>query len=464
MARMLPSAIAAGLLTLPAPSQGQSADALLDKLVEKGVLTLDEANELRDQADKDFTKAYSVKSGMPEWVTSVKFSGDFRGRFEGFYGDHPGFSDRARWRYRLRAGFTVTMLDDFEVGFRLGSGDIDSAGTITRGSDPISNNQSFQNNGAKKGVFLDTVYARWSPINTGDWTGALTFGKMENPFAFSDLVFDGDYTPEGLAQQIGYTVDDRHSVRFIGGQFAVDEFGSSGKDPFLLGGQARLESVWNQRWSSSFGGSLLGFLNEDQLTSAAVPDINSGNARTVSVQRNATGQATGFTLGAPVEEFETFVVDAALTYTLDSAPLYSGPFPIRLFGEYLQNLGTSDQNRGYQAGITFGKAGKRRTWELTYRWKFLEGDAWWEELTDSDSGGFYEGPFQPAGVPAVLRSAGTGYGSGTNVRGHWLRAGYSPYDSITLNLTFISLDLIEEYLPGTLSHMNRLQVDAVWKF
>ena len=180
------------------------------------------------------------------------------------------------------------------------------------------------------------------------------------------------------------------------------------------------------------------------------------------VQKSADGSS--FTLGAPVETFETLVLDAGITRTLESVPMHTGPFPIRVFGEYLHNFGADEQNQGYQAGIAFGKAGRKRTWELTYRWKVLEGDAWWEELPDSDSGAFYAGRFTAATVPGVLRAAGSGYSAGTNIRGHWLRFGYSPYDSLTLNVTWINLDLIEEYLPGTESSMNRLQIDAVWKF
>lgn len=452
--------LATGLATLPLPAPGQSADALIDKLIEKGILTVDEAQNLREQADKDFTKAYSVKSGMPDWVTSLRINGDFRGRFEGFYGDHDGFVDRARWRYRLRAGMTAVMLDDLEVGFRLGSGDLDSAATLNRGSDPISNNQSFQNNGSKKGIFLDTVYARWSPINTGEWTGVFTLGKMENPLVSSDLWFDNDYTPEGLAQQFTYTLDPKHTLKFNGAEFVLDELGASGEDPYLLGGQVRLDSAWNTRWSTTAGAGFFGIVNAQQLASSAVPDINFGNNRTVV--KSADGRS--FTLGAPTERFETLVADLGLTYTLESVPLHTGPFPIRVFGEYLHNFGADNQNQGWQAGVGFGKAGKRRTWELVYRYKLLEGDAWYEELSDSDSGAFYTGPFNAATVPSTLRAVGTGYGSGTNIRGHWLRLGYSPYDSLVFNVTFINLDLIEEYTPGTDSNESRLQVDAIFKF
>src|SRR4249920_3139511 len=78
----------------------QSVDSLLDKLVDKGVITVKEANELREESDKDFTKAYSAKSGMSEWVSALKFNGDIRGRYESFYFDNPNGVDRQRFRYR----------------------------------------------------------------------------------------------------------------------------------------------------------------------------------------------------------------------------------------------------------------------------------------------------------------------------------------------------------------------------
>src|SRR5262245_22480859 len=66
-------------------ASAQSADALIDKLVEKGILSVKEANDLREEVDKNFTQATSAKSGMPEWVTAIKFSGDMRARYDGVY-------------------------------------------------------------------------------------------------------------------------------------------------------------------------------------------------------------------------------------------------------------------------------------------------------------------------------------------------------------------------------------------
>src|SRR2546425_1572488 len=99
--------------------QAQSVDALLDKLVDKGVLTAKEAKELKEETDKDFTRAYASKSGMPDWVTALKINGDFRGRYEAHYFERdegPFAVQRDRFRYRVRLGAVATLKDDFEIG------------------------------------------------------------------------------------------------------------------------------------------------------------------------------------------------------------------------------------------------------------------------------------------------------------------------------------------------------------
>lgn len=456
-------ALMAGALGLNA--QAQSADALLDKLVEKGVLTMDEAEQLKEESDKGFTTAYAVKSGLPDWVTALKINGDLRGRFEGFYADaeggqqatSPDWVDRNRWRYRMRLGIVANLHDNFEVGFRLASTDLDNAAGINRGTDPISINQTFGNNAAKHGVGIDLAYMKWYGINRPDFSGVFTLGKMENPFVFSDAVFDGDYTPEGFGQQFTYNLSSSQALKLNAGQFILDELGTSSSDPYLFGAQVRLESTWNKRITTSAGASYLGIWNANQLTSSAVPDINAGNTRYVSTS------GTTRSLGAPVYGFGTVVADAGITYSLDSFPMYPGAFPIRLFGDAMRNFSAgSASNDGYDLGIQFGKAGKKKTWELSYRYKVLEGDVWYEELVDSDFGALYRDPAPATATQA--RNLSTGYWAGTNVRGHVVKAGYSPYDFLTFNVTWFNADLIDEMGDGTDSNMNRLQVDAVIKF
>src|SRR5687768_8497327 len=88
--------------------QAQSSDALLNKLVQKGLLTKEEADDLKKETDAGFDKAYRARTGLPDWLTSLKFSGDVRGRVEGFWTENDAAAaeqfnnDRWRLRYRLR--------------------------------------------------------------------------------------------------------------------------------------------------------------------------------------------------------------------------------------------------------------------------------------------------------------------------------------------------------------------------
>src|SRR5882724_9996789 len=89
-------ASAAATLALSATCHAQSSDALIDKLVDKGILTTKEAQDLREEADKNFNTAIQAKTGMPDWVTSYKLSGDFRGRYDLISGENSALVNRDR--------------------------------------------------------------------------------------------------------------------------------------------------------------------------------------------------------------------------------------------------------------------------------------------------------------------------------------------------------------------------------
>jgi hypothetical protein len=451
------TAVAAAILAATAGlASAQSADSLLDKLVEKGLLTDREARELREQADADFTRAYQVKSGMPDWVTSLKLNGDFRARFEGFYSNSSftngtKFVDRSRFRYRLRFGVTAVMMDDFEVGFRLSS----SERNDNFGGDPISGNTTYADNASKKFLFIDLAYGKWTPVHGGGFSGNLIVGKMENPFTFSDMVFDHDYTPEGLASQWSYAINDDHTLKLNGGGFAIDEIGGSAQDPYLLGVQLRWDANWTYDEAhkpvlqTSAGVAFLNLWGKDNLTNGAIPNVNVGNTR-------------GGGTRPPASHFNPIIGDLSATYNFKDFAYYKAPaFPVKLAAEYLHNPATSSRNESWFAGVTFGKAGKKGLWELQYRYKYLESNAWFEEFTDSDYGTFYAATPPNSQTGTENRA---GYGAGTNIKGHVIKATYSPYDSVALSVTYFHTRPIDPVPAGTDGEIGRLQVDAIWKF
>src|ERR1051325_6404640 len=130
-------------LSLAAKAQSPSADALIHKLVQKGILTEQEARELVAEAGTNQTSA--ARTSIAPWVKSMKLGGELRGRFDGSFQDKSNkgagtaTEDREQFRYRLRYGVTMDLVDQFEVGLRLGSGQIGSAAPSLGGS-PLSGN------------------------------------------------------------------------------------------------------------------------------------------------------------------------------------------------------------------------------------------------------------------------------------------------------------------------------------
>jgi hypothetical protein len=437
---------------------GQSADALIDKLVDKGILTVKEANDLREQADKNFNQAFSVKTGMPEWLKAISFYGDMRLREENFWSDSQyavpstapagtqpqDYVSRNRFRYRLRLGMVATLYDNFEVGLRLSSADPATGGT---GGNPVSGNTTFSSNGSRKFIYLEQAYGKWYFLNGPQLSGSVIAGKMDNPFTTSEMIFDADYMPEGAAFQLAYQANDKNILKLIGSGWMLNEMSLSSDDPYLLGVQGRWDAAWTKKISTSMGGSAYWIQNDQNLTTASVPNQNFGNTRLAN--------------GTLVYSYRPLVGDASATYTMESFPMYKGAFPIKVGGEYMYNPAAPyhSDNYAWNAGINIGKAGKKGTWELVYSYRWLGANAQWEELCDDDFVGFYA-----ATTPFPGPGASAGYAGGTNGKGHVVRLAYSPLDFLTLSAKCYIVDLIHPYPANADSHMNHLMVDATLKF
>lgn len=428
-------AVVTGALALIASSghvAADTGDALLNKLVQKGVLTQQEASELKEDTAQEFHKSFMSNLGAPAWLKSYKLNGDFRGRLD-YIGGNSAYADNYRLRYRIRAGLTLDMTDHFQVNFRLGSGDA--------GGNPLSNNTTMENNATKKPIWVDTAFARWTPVND-DFKFSAMFGKMVQPFDASPMVFDPDYTPEGGAVQLGYKLCDHHTIRFNGAGFMLDQLNS--RSPVLVGAQAIWDAAWCPDVTSSLGVAVYDIENEQYLGNGAVPNGNAGNTRTSA--------------GIPMYHFNPVVAGGNIIYKLDSAPLYHGKFPIKVAGEYLNNpAAPSGMNQGYWAGIVFGAAGKKGNWDIAYRYQHLESDAWYEEVVNDDNVGFY------TASPAGSGFSGMGMRGGTNVKGHLVTFDYSITDALTLSFNCYINSLINKPAAGSSDAMHAM-VDLMWKF
>ena len=429
---LLAGATATAMLAVHAPQAHAdvAGDALINKLEQKGILTSAEAKKLLSENQKEYSNSFSKEfnkiTGTPDWVKSYKFYGDFRGRYDYMGSDYT--VDRGRFRYRLRAGLTVNINDNFQVGFRLASG----------GPDPLSNNQTLGDISSKKPVSIDAAYAKWTAINDGSWLVSATIGKMDNPFHFTPMVFDPDLTPEGGAIQGKYTINDKNNITFTGAAFVLGQVSSTTHDPFLYGGQVAWNSKLSDKLASSVGVGGFQIVSPGSLTTQNVGGKIYNYGNTVDAA------------GAPVHNFNPVIADASLTYTLDSFPLYHGKFPIKVAGEFINNPGAPNNNDGYWAGITFGKAGKAHNWSVSYRYEYLESDAWYAQIVNDDN--------------VAYDPATGGIAGGTNIKGHLVKASYNLTDAVSLAFTCYINNEILNPVPGKNTSAIHAMADIMWKF
>src|SRR6266576_1365811 len=435
-------------------------DAKAQKRIEEldqQVRILERKRELdAEAADAKFKEASQKPTSLfksPDWVTSVRLVNDLRVRYDGIYAPDSDFVTRQRIRPRLRLWGIATLQDDFEIGFRLASSP--SVGKDS-GGDPLSTNQTFEDNGSRKPVGIDWAFARWTPIHTPEWTGSFALGKLENPPNYTEDVFDVDYTPEGLAEQFSYKLNANHTVSAYLGQYMLDELQFRNSDQLLFLEQLRLDSKWSQHVNTAFTVSGLSIANPENLTTANVPDSNHGNTRTVA--------------GVLVNDYQLLIADGSVTYNLDGFPLYNGPFPISLAGEYIHNFGASRNNIAYSFGVSFGRVSQRNAagiknqkgkWEISYRYQELPGDSNYEELTASDNGAFYRE--RPPGEPALTPFRST-FLNGLNLRGHAFRLAYAPFDFLVLDARGWLNEPINVLNSADKVQGVRFLLDAVWKF
>ena len=191
---MLKLAVALTLVSAAVTTtHAQDAGALVDKLVKKGVLSDQEAEEVRADMMRDFSTTSAGKININSSITELKLYGDFRLRYT--YDDReaqvaaPNHVDqRSRWRYRLRLGADVALGENWFAGFQLQSG-----------QNADSGNQTFSNGFDNDGIFISKAFFGWK----NDWAN-VTIGKQKNPFYTTDLVWDNDVNPAGITETIAF--------------------------------------------------------------------------------------------------------------------------------------------------------------------------------------------------------------------------------------------------------------------
>jgi len=386
-----------------APAAAEDKKPLKDLLVEKGVITKEEAATLQETI-------------LAKWIDQIKFSGDLRVRHESIFYSGVPTDDRHRERFRLRFG-TEIKIKDLKVIIRLASGS----------GEAVSTNQSFDNLFTQKPLWIDRAYLVWQGSDT-KWLIVMA-GRMANPFFVpysSDMMWDDDVNPEGFAQQINLNLSDAASLFVNLGQFVLDEDSGDNHDQWMFGQQVGIALNAQKALKTTLAAAYYDSLNTDQSTLGQTP-VQQGNSRSGG--------------GVLLNRYK--VMDVALVVDVNT-----GPLPVSVMGSYLRNFanttttgtssGTPTGYEGYQLGLIVGKASDANTFEVAYFFKNVQTDATLADISDSDFGN-----------------------GGIDRRGHIMWVAYNPTKYVQLKAKYF---ITKTDTPGVVGDVKRLQADVSVKF
>ncbi|MCM8760571.1 MAG: putative porin [Candidatus Omnitrophica bacterium] len=453
-------------------AQAGEIDILLTKLVEKNILTPAEAQIIADetklQASKDLSQAKSISA--PGWSQRIKWGGDVRFRTQGDWGKSPTSNnvaglDEQRIRERIRGRFYMEgKVNDFTyAGVRFAGGATGSRST----------NDTMDGYFEKDFTMFDQYYMRFEAPSElirkyGQYFSDLKLwaGKFAIPYEYSEMVWDSDINPTGMALQ--YSSPDIKlynlpSINFYSntGMHWLNEAANLNTDPLLFAWQmgikteafGPLDSILN------VAATFYNFANLKNKT----PNTASAGTNTRVSERDIGGlvavSANSALLGTYAYEFN--VLD--LLINIDNSKIGDWSFPHGFYADFIYNTGCHDQtmNKGALLGGYIGKKKLKEPgdWKARAEWRFIERNAIPDFMPDSDFYGF--GTWQNA---TAANNFTNGYPAegGTNGKGINMAFEYQLLKNTTLNFEYYWMKPIKSW--DKVQPWNELQIDVVTKF
>src|SRR5262245_49625160 len=335
----------------------------------------DLANEVTSAVlEQAKTEDWAIPGAMPEWVKRLRFSGDIRlrGQSDLFPDDNAQnlyldintvnsrggigragaaalvntSEDRYRLRTRLRFGLDTELGYGWSGAFKLATGNL---------TDPVSTNQTFGNTFGRYNVGLDQVFLRYTGTSDNSRRQFMfTGGRMPNPFASTDIVFDNDLNFDGLVANYRIALQrDQLFYRYVYltiGGFPIEEFEINSKDKWLFAGQLGME--WRTdsgtRWRLAGAWydyeNMVGVrnvLDSNEFDYTAPKFLQRGN--TLFDIRNDTDPTTN--LFALATEYQLFDVTASVDWRLSPA------YRITFTGNYVKNVGFDEAEVSDRVGL-----------------------------------------------------------------------------------------------------------------
>lgn len=284
-----------------------------------------------------------------DWYDNISFNGKFRYRYE-FIDDETNTDEvEHRNRIQLKLGMKAKIHDDLTFDLRLSTG-----------GSPTSRNQTLTGSYSPKDLFVDKANVVWKPTFSNSLEGlSIVLGKYEDPFwtaGKSDLVFDGDLTPEGGYAKYVHSWESFKLSSVLSGTWLNED--KSAADSGMLGLQV-------------VGG--MTFLDKKLGVDLGVSYFNYGNV---------AGFATNFAAAAKAEQdYDLINIGLNVSYAFEFAP-------VSLFGDYVVNTGDeTSEDTGFLIGFKIGAIKEAHDWQFSYDFRELEAQAAPSNFTDGDSSG-----------------------------------------------------------------------------
>jgi len=277
---------------------------------------------------------------------------------------------------------------------------------------------------------LNVAYFDWTVLNRDPQLVDVYGGKMRNPFiCVSDLVWDPDLTPEGLAAKGQFSMGDTVTLLANGGYLWVQERATGNDDTKIFAGQGAVKFQPIPEFYVMVGGSLYQYDNMKNYQVLDWEGKNNGYGNS-TVNGTVSGGTTNKNYAYEYKPVEIFA----------ELGVFVGGFPITVYGQTLSNSEADANKNGQLYGVTFGKAKNPKTYEVGYRYAKLEKDATVGAYTDSDR-----------------------WGGGTDGEGSKVFAKYQIAKNLQVGANYF-MDTKKISEPSKETDYSRLQVDLVFNF
>ena len=349
-------------------------DLLLQKLVDKGVLSDGEAQQILSETKEEMQK--QVQSGIKDtapWLANMTPKGDMRVRYQYYYHKpRTGAGDRSGQdllRFRLRYGLDYKVNDMTLMGFRFATGN---------NSNQTSTNQNFGLSSDKKMLWVDKAFITFTPIK--DYL-SIDLGKVDNPYFCTDMTWDSDINPEGVYLRSVVPVNDNLKLWATLGYMPIGQQ-LNRNNPYIVAPQVGVNANVGPV-PVKLGVAYYDFHrlknNPNAVYSPTVGDISANHTA------NFTNSFTSVAAGTARWVYDYKVWD----FNLDVQPYTftwgDKDIPIGVYGDYLNNAASSvKQHTAWLAGLRVGNNKNKGDWQLNYNYRNLAADATPCIFSDSD--------------------------------------------------------------------------------